>query len=202
LPESGFVFCCFNNHYKIRPAVFDVWMRLLHACPGSVLWLYVADLYAIHNLRREAAARGIASERIVFAPWVPNLDHIARLRLADLFLDTLPCNAHVTASDALWAGVPILTCLANTFSGRVGASLLRAIGLPEMVTESLAQYEALAISLARDPQRLAAIRMKLAQNRETEPLFDSARLTRDLEAAFEAMLRRHQAGLAPEAFAV
>jgi protein O-GlcNAc transferase len=202
LPEAAFVYCCFNQHYKIRPAVFEVWMRLLQACSGSTLWLLGGEQYAILNLRREAAARGIAPDRIVFAPKVPNDEHIARQRLADLFLDTLPCNAHATASDALWAGLPVLTCLGNTFAGRVGASLLRAVGLPEMVTESLPQYEALAISLARDPERLAAIKARLARNRHSEPLFDTAGFTRGLEAAFEAIWRRQQAGLAPEAVAV
>jgi protein O-GlcNAc transferase len=202
LPEAGFVYCCFNQHYKIRPAVFDVWMRLLHACPGSVLWLLGGEAYPIHNLRREAAARGIAVDRLVFAPRVSNHDHIARHRLADLFLDTLPCNAHATASDALWAGLPMLTCLGNTFAGRVGGSLLRAVGLPEMVTDSLPQYEAAAKSLATDPQRLAAIRARLERNRDSTPLFDTAGFTRDLEAAFEAIWRRQQADLAPEAVAV
>ena len=196
------MYCCFNQSYKIRPAVFDVWMRLLHACPESVLWLLGGDPWTTHNLRREAAARGVAAQRIVSAPRVPNAEHIARHQLADLFLDTLPCNAHATASDALWAGLPLLTCLGNTFAGRVGASLLRAVGLPELVTESLAQYEAAAIALARDPQRLAAIRVNLARNRNTEPLFDTAGFTRDLEAAFEAMWRRQRADLAPEAIAV
>jgi protein O-GlcNAc transferase len=177
-------------------------MRLLHACPGSVLWLLGGESYAIHNLRREAAARGIAPDRMVFAPPVSNDAHVARQRLADLFLDTLPCNAHATASDALWAGLPVLTCLGNTFAGRVGASLLRAVGLPEMVTESLQQYEETAKSLARDPHQVAAIKAKLARNRYSEPLFDTAGFTRDLEAAFEAIWRRQQRGLVPEAIAV
>lgn len=202
LPETGFVYCCFNQNYKIRPPVFDIWMRLLQACPGSVLWLLGGEPYTIHNLRREVAARGVASERIVFAPFVPNDDHIARHRLADLFLDTLPCNAHATASDALWGGLPILTCLGNTFGGRVGASLLRAVGLPEMVTESLSEYEALAIMLTQNPERLAAIKAKLAVNRDREPLFDTAGLTRALETAFEAIWRQQQAGLAPQHVAV
>ena len=202
LPDAGFVFCCFNQNYKIRPPVFDVWMRLLSACPGSVLWLRAEEPYAIHNLRREAVTRGIAPQRIVFAPLVPNDVHLARHRLADLFLDTLPCNAHVTASDALWAGLPMLTCLGNTFAGRVGASLLRAVGLPEMVTDSLPQYEALAISLAQDPQRLATVRAKLIRNRDSTPLFDTAGLTRDLEAAFETIWHRQQTGLMPAAIAV
>ena len=149
LPEEGFVFCCFNNNYKIAPRVFDVWMRLLKACPGSVLWLLADNPYAILNLRREAAARGVASERLVFAPRVPRDAHLARHRLADLFLDTLPVNANATASDALWAGLPLLTCMGNTFAGRVGASLLRAIGLPELVASSLAEYEAIARELKR-----------------------------------------------------
>lgn len=202
LPETGFVYCCFNQNYKIRPAVFDAWMRLLSACPRSVLWLLGGEPHAIHNLRREAVARGITSDRLVFAPFVANDDHIARHKLADLFLDTLPCNAHATASDALWAGLPILTCLGNTFAGRVGASLLRAVGLPEMVTESLPQYETLALSLARDQRQLAAIKAKLARNLLSESLFDTARFTRDLEAAFEVIWRRHQADLAPETIAL
>lgn len=202
LPEAGVVYCCFNQHYKIRPAVFDVWMRLLRACPGSVLWLLGGEPFAMHNLRREAAVRGIESDRIVFAPKVPNEDHIARQKLADLFLDTLPCNAHATASDALWAGLPVLTCLGNTFAGRVGASLLRAVGLPELVTESLPEYEASALSLARDPERLGAVKTRLAQNRFSQPLFDTAGFTRGLEAAFETIWRRQQAGLAPGAIAL
>jgi protein O-GlcNAc transferase len=149
LPEAGFIFCCFNNNYKISPQIFDVWMRLLMACPGSVLWLLGDNPYAILNLRREAAARGVAPERLVLAPRVPNEDHLARHRLADLFLDTLPVNAHATASDALWAGRPFLTCMGNTFAGRVAASLLRAVGMPELVASSLAEYEAIALSLAR-----------------------------------------------------
>jgi len=202
LPETGFVYCCFNQSYKIRRPVFEVWMRLLHACPGSVLWLLGDEPDAALNLRREAAAMGIAPERLVFAAMLPNADHLARHRLADLFLDTLPCNAHVTASDALWAGLPVLTCLGNTFSGRVGASLLRALGLPELVTESLPQYEQLAMCLTRDPQRLGALRATLARNRSSAPLFDTARFTRDLEGAFETIWHRRQADLVPEAVAL
>ena len=184
LPETGFVFCCFNSNYKITPPIFDVWMRLLTACPGSVLWLLGDNPYAILNLRREAAARGVAPERLVFAPRVPNDDHLARHRFADLFLDTLPVNAHATASDALWAGLPVLTCMGNTFAGRVGASLLRAVGMPELVASSLAEYEAMALSLARDPEAMARARTKLASNRSTQPLFDTARITRNLETAY------------------
>lgn len=202
LPEAGFVFCCFNNNYKITPAVYDVWMRLLRACPGSVLWVLAGELSAMHNLRREAAARGVAPERLVFAPYAPVDDHLARHHLADLFLDTLPCNAHATAADALWAGLPMVTCLGNTFAGRVGASVLQAIGLPELVATSLAEYEELALALARAPERLAAIRATLMRNRATEPLFDTARTTRSLEAAYTAIWRRQQAGLAPAALAI
>jgi predicted O-linked N-acetylglucosamine transferase (SPINDLY family) len=198
LPETGFVYCCFNNLYKISPEIFDVWMRLLDATPGAVLWLLGNDPFAIHNLRREAGARGVAPERLVFASRASVDEYLARQALADLFLDTLPRNAHTTTSDALWIGLPVLTCLGNSFGGRVAGSLLRAVGLPELVTESLSEYEELALTLARDPERLAAIRAKLARNRDTEPLFDTPRFTRGLEAAYTAMWRRQQAGLPPE----
>ncbi len=202
LPETGFVFCCFNNNYKISPQIFDVWMRLLTACPGSVLWLLGDNPYAILNLRREAAARGVVPERLVFAPRLPNDDHLARHRLADLFLDTLPVNAHATATDALWAGLPVLTCMGNTFAGRVGASLLRAVGMPELVASSLAEYEAIALSLARDPEAMARARTKLASNRSTQPLFDTARITRNLETAYMTMWERTRRGEPPESFIV
>jgi protein O-GlcNAc transferase len=200
LPETGFVFACHNHEYKISPEVFEVWMRLLRAVEGSVLWLKALNPSAMSNLWREARAHGVAPERLVFAPHVRREDdHLARLRLADLFVDTLPYNAHATACDALWAGLPVVTCLGNTFPGRVGASLLNAIGLPELVTTSLAEYEALALSLAQDPDRLAAIKAKLARNRDTEPLFDTARFTRDLEAAYVEMAERTRRTAAPRA---
>jgi protein O-GlcNAc transferase len=202
LPEAGFVFCCFNNNYKISPEIFEVWMRLLTACPGSALWLLGDNPYAMLNLRREAATRGVAPERLVFAPRVPNDEHLARHRLADLFLDTLPVNAHATASDALWAGLPLLTCMGNTFAGRVGASLLRAVGLPELVASSLTEYEAIALSLARDPQAMARVTTKLAGNRSTQPLFDTARTTHNLETAYTTMWERTQRGEPPESFTV
>ena len=203
LPESGVVFTCQNTVYKISPDIFDVWMRVLHAVEGSVIWFGVADAVAKDNLRREAWARGIAPERLVFSSWVARrADHLARLRLADLFLDTRPYNAHTTACDALWAGLPLLTCTGGTFPARVAASLLRAVGLPELVTTSLAEYERMAIELANNPARLAAIRSKLARNRDTEPLFDTRRFTRHLEAAYATMWERHQAGLPPAHFAV
>jgi protein O-GlcNAc transferase len=202
LPETGFVFACLNHTYKISPEMFDVWMRLLTAIEGSVLWLRSISAAAVNNLRREAQARGVAPGRLLFVPWAPRAeDHLARLRLADLFLDTLPYNAHGTACDALWAGLPVLTCIGNAFPGRVGASLLQAVGLPELVTSTLAEYEELALTLARNPERLAAIKEKLMRNRDTEPLFDTARFTRDLESAYIAMWERQEAGLAPTSFA-
>jgi protein O-GlcNAc transferase len=203
LPETGFVFACFNNPYKIGPETFDVWMRLLHAVEGSVLWLPSIYAAAIGNLRREAKARDVAPSRLIFAPRVAREEeHLARLRAADLFLDTLPYNAHATASDALWAGVPVVTLIGNTFPGRVAASLLYALGLPELVTSSIADYEEMARTLALDPNRLAAIRAKLARNRDTEPLFDTARVTRALESAYITMRERQEAGLSPASFAV
>jgi predicted O-linked N-acetylglucosamine transferase (SPINDLY family) len=198
LPEQGFVFCCFNNNWKITPAVFDIWMRLLQQVAGSVLWLFEDNPTAGRNLRAEAQKRGIAPERLVFAPRMNLPEHLARHRLADLFLDTLPYNAHTTASDALWAGLPVLTRLGETFAGRVAASLLKAVGLPELVTDSPEAYEALALELATDQQKLAALRQRLAANRLTQPLFDTALFARHIEAAYTAMWERHQAGLRPE----
>ena len=203
LPETGFVFCCFNQSFKINPETFEVWMRLLHALDGSVLWLKDNDPTSTQNLRREAERRGIAPERLVFAPSVPDVaDHLARHRQADLFLDTLHYNAHTTASDSLWAGVPLITCLGSTFASRVAASLVRATGLPELVTESLADYETLALKIARDPGLLASLKAKLARNRNTFPLFDTALFTRNVEAAYTEMWRRTQHGEPPTHIAV
>ena len=202
LPETGFVFCCFNNNYKIAPVVFDIWMGLLAAVEGSVLWLMRSNEVAAANLRREAAARGVSPDRLVFAPPLPVAEHLARHRLAGLFLDTSPYNAHTTASDALWSGLPVLTCPGSTFPSRVAASLLRAIGLPELITSSFEEYRDLALTLARDPERLAAIRTKLAANRDTTALFDTARFTRHLESAYSTMVERHRRGEAPAPFAV
>lgn len=203
LPDKGFVFASFNNSYKFAPDVFDIWMRLLHAVKGSVLWLAQPGEAAMRNLRREAQARGIAPERIIFAPHVlDDADHLARLSLASLFLDTLPFNAHSTACDALWAGVPVLTCLGTAFAGRVAASALNAAGLNEMITPSLEDYERLALRLAREPELLAGLKAKLAANRATAPLFDTRKFTSHLEAAFEGMWDRHRHGLPPENFAV
>jgi protein O-GlcNAc transferase len=202
LPETGFVFCCFNNTYKINPQIFDVWMRLLAATANSVLWLLGTNPTAAQNLRREAGRRGIAADRLIFAPRIAVADHLARHRQADLFLDTLPYNAHTTATDALRTGLPLVTCLGDTFAGRVAASVLRAIGLPELITTSLDEYEALALRLAGDRALLAIITAKLAQNRKTYPLFDTARFTRHVESAYTTMWRRYQSGAPPVAFAV
>ena len=202
LPEQGFVFCCFNNTFKMTPQMFKCWMRLVSQLPGSVLWLFQANDHVGERLRAEAAKRGIDPNRLIFAPRRALPDHLARHDCADLFLDTLPYNAHTTASDALWAGLPVLTCLGVTFAGRVAASLLSAVGLPELITHSLAEYEALALALARDPVRLAGIRQKLRASRDTAPLFDSKGFTRDLETAYTRMWQAWQAGLPPEGFAV
>ena len=195
LPEDGFVFCCFNNTYKLGPETFAVWTRLLKATPGSVLWLSEANVTAQVNLRREAEQSGIEAGRLIFAPRLPDVaDHLARQRQADLFLDTLPYNAHTTACDALWAGVPLVTCLGTTFVGRVAASLLKAIGLDELITRSLEDYEALALKLAHDPALLAALRDRLAHNKTRFPLFDTARTTRQIEAAYTMMWQRYRRG--------
>ena len=203
LPERAFVFACFNNAYKLNPVMFDIWMRLLREVEGSVLWLSAPNSTTKENILREAEARGVASRRLVFARFRPSPEeHLARLRLADLFLDTLPYNAHTTASDALWAGLPVLTCLGNTFAGRVAASLLEAIGMAEMITTTLDEYESRARQLARDPGALAAIAKKLRENRDTHTLFDTARFTRHLEAAYTQMWERAQRGAPPDHFAV
>jgi protein O-GlcNAc transferase len=188
LPEEGFVFCGFNSTHKITPDVFDIWMRLLHKVEGSVLWLFESNTIAADNLRKEAQARGISDNRLVFAPHMPLDEHLARHRLADLYLDTFYHNAHTTMSDALWAGLPAITRCGEKFASRVAASLLNAIELPELITYSHADYEALALELALKPQKLSAIRQKLAQNRTTTPLFDTALFTRNIESAYIKML--------------
>jgi len=202
LPEQGFVFCCFGNSWKLSPDFFDIWMRLLAAVPQSVLWLYEANPLMKANLARESETRRIAPERLVFAPRLPPAEHLARHRLADLFLDTLPYNAHTTASDALWTGLPVLTCTGSTFAGRVAGSLLRAVGLDELVTTSLPEYEGLALQLARDAKLMNQMRARLAQNRLTHPLFDTVRYTRNLEAAYWRMGEIRKAGHPPTAFSV
>ncbi|HLY16362.1 MAG TPA: tetratricopeptide repeat protein [Bryobacteraceae bacterium] len=202
LPETGFVFCCFNASYKLTPAIFQIWMRLLDDVPGSVLWLLASNDEMVRNLQREAQARlAGGAQRLVFAPSLPNPEHLARLRMADVFLDTLPYNAHTLASDALWAGCPAITCAGETFASRVAGSLLHAVGLPELVTHSLSDYATLAAQLAHEPARLAAIRERLQTNRLSAPLFDCRRCTRHLEAAFAQMWRdkfKTAAGLGDE----
>jgi predicted O-linked N-acetylglucosamine transferase (SPINDLY family) len=203
LPETGFVFCSFNNSYKLSPDVFDVWMQLLSAVEESVLWLPQMNAAAVRNLRREAADRGVPEQRLVFAPFVQDDgDHLARLSLAGLFLDTLPYNAHSTAMDALWAGVPLLTLRGNAFAGRVASSALNAAGLSELVAKSAEEYANIALKLAREPEALAAIREKLARNRSACALFDTKKYTRNLEAAFIRMWERQRNGEPPSHFAV
>jgi predicted O-linked N-acetylglucosamine transferase (SPINDLY family) len=202
LPPEGFVFCCFNAAWKITPAMFDIWMRLLTAVPGSILWLLDDNLVAKRNLAAAAAARGVDPARLIFAPRLPSAAHLARHRLADLFLDTLPYNAHTTASDALWAGLPVLTCQGSQFDGRVAASLLETIGLPELVAHSNNDYERLAVSLARDPARLRDLRARLQVRVRTSPLYDTDRVRRSLEKAYLRMVEIMRAGRGPESFAV
>ena len=203
LPPHGFVFCAFHNSWKITPPLFDVWMRLLRGVEGSVLWLsrYGSEVEA--NLRRAAAARGIDPARLVFAGRLPRMaDHLARHRAADLFLDTLPYNAHATANDALWAGLPVLTCAGESFAGRVAASLLEACGLPELATHSLDEYETLALRLAREPSLLGDLRQRLEQNRSTCRLFDNDRLRQNIEKAYTTMWELWQRGEGPRSFSV
>ena len=197
LPEHGFVFCCFNQMQKLEPVMFSVWMRILRRVPDSVLWLYSESEEAQDNLRIAATACGVAGERLVFAKRLPKDRHLERHRLADLFLDTRIYNAHTTASDALWAGLPVLTCMGDAFPARVAASLLHAVGMPELITRSLGEYEERAVRLATQPEELAALRDKLAYNRLRTPLFDTERFTRHLERAYELMWERHVRGLPP-----
>jgi predicted O-linked N-acetylglucosamine transferase (SPINDLY family) len=198
LPPDGFVFCCFNNTYKITPEVFDSWMRILRQVNGSVLWLLQDDEAATRNLRMRARARDVDDVRLIFSPRTSLAEHLARQRAADLFIDTMPYNAHTTASDALWVGLPVLTRSGQSFAARVAASLLNAVGLPELVAPSSEQYEQMAIALATDTCGLARIRNKLQRNRLTAPLFDAELLTRCLERAYEQIYARYQQGLAPE----
>lgn len=198
LPKEGFVFCCFNNNYKITPHTFDGWVRILKGVEGSVLWLLVDNPTAKLNLRNEAEARGLNPNRLIFANRLKLPEHLARHRVADLFIDTLPYNAHTTASDALWAGLPVLTCMGESFASRVAASLLNAIELPELITTSQAEYEAKAIELANNPAKLKAIKDKLERNRLTTALFDTSRYTKHIEAAYMKMYERYQADLLPD----
>ena len=202
LPDEGTVLCAFSNHYKLNPTIFAVWMRVLSAAPGSVLWLLGGSARAQQRLCQEAAGHGIAPERLIFAACVSYAQHLARLRLADLFLDTLPFNAGATASDALRAGVPLLTCTGESFAARMAGSLLRSIGMPEMITGTLAEYEGRATALAVDRALLQRLRQRLADNLGSAPLFDGAHYCRHLEAAYSHMLERAQRGEAPASFTV
>ena len=203
LPDDGFVFCCFNQSYKINPAIFEVWMRLLREVEGSVLWLREHKAVASDNLRSEARQRGVAAERLIFAPRAPlAADHLARQRQADLFLDTLPYNAHTTATEAIWAGLPMITCMGSSFGGRVAASINRAVGMTELVAKSLLEYEALALKIAKDPTLCLQLKDKLAHNRQTYPLFDTAQFTRHIEAAYKRMWQTYRQGRPPASFAV
>jgi predicted O-linked N-acetylglucosamine transferase (SPINDLY family) len=196
------VLCSFNNSYKISPRFFDIWMRLLRAVPGSVLWLLETNALVKGNLGAEAQRRGVDADRLVFAPVVLPAEHLARHRHADLFLDTLPCNAHTTASDALWAGLPVLTCRGDTFAGRVAGSLLTAVGMSQLITGSLEEYEQLALTLASAPQRLAALRQELQEKRDASSLFDLPGCAANIEAAYRRMWQSWLAGGKPAAFSV
>jgi protein O-GlcNAc transferase len=202
LPETGMVFCCFNQTFKITPQVFDSWMKILSKTAGSILWLLECNRWAKENLQREAQARGIDPQRLLFAPRAAQADHLARHRCADLFLDTQPYNAHTSTSDALWMGLPVLTCTGETFASRVAGSLLHAAGRPELITDSLEDYERLAIELAADPARLATLRQRLAEDRGALPLFDTPTFTRHIEQAYRMMWQRHAQGLPPESFSI
>ncbi|WP_017721012.1 O-linked N-acetylglucosamine transferase, SPINDLY family protein [Kamptonema formosum] len=198
LPENEVVFACFNQAYKIDPQIFDIWMRVLLEVEGSALWLYAEKEETKTNFRREAAARGVAPNRLVLAGFLPKRKHLARLKLADLVLDTYCYNAHTTASDALWVGVPVLTCPGQTFASRVGASLLSAVGLPELIAGDLREYETMAVRLGKNAGELQQLREKLAANRLTYPLFDTRRFVINLEKAYRAMWEIYAAGGKPQ----
>ena len=198
LPEKGFIFCCFNNNYKILPDIFAIWMRILKAVEGSILFLYAENKWAEENIKKEAEANGIDSTRLVFGKIIPTDEYLARYKVCDLFLDTFPYNAGTTASDALWTCLPIITLIGQSFASRVAASLLNAIGLPELITYTQEEYEALAITLAQNPQKLLEIKLKLASNRLATPLFDTPLFVQNLEAAYLKMYERYQADLQPD----
>lgn len=202
LPEQGFVFCCFNNNYKITPQTYDSWMRVLKAVEGSVLWLIEDNPLAANNLKAEAEKRDVSPERIIFASRLALPEHLARHRNADLFLDTLPYNAHTTASDALWAVLPVLTCMGNTFPGRVAASLLTALEVPELITHSIEEYECRAIELANNPDRLHALKNQLIANRLEKPLFNTQMFTKNLEILYSKMYECYQQKLEPDHISV
>ena len=199
LPENGVVLCCFNNNWKIVPEIFDCWISILQSVDGSVLWLFEDNPAAAKNLRKEATNHGINSDRLVFAKRMPaHAEHLARYKLADLFLDTFPYNAHTTASDALWAGVPVLTLQGQSFAARVAASLLTNIGISELITHTKEEYCSLAIELGLNLERLTNIKVKLEQNRLTTPLFDTKLFAHNIETAYQRAYERYHAGLPPD----
>lgn len=202
LPEDAFVFCCFNQTFKITPQVFDIWLEILKSTPKSVLWLLECNPWATANLRRAAEARGVAPQRLLFAPRAAQEQHLARHRCADLFLDTLPYNAHTSTSDALWMGLPVLTCAGETFASRVAGSLLQNANVPELITQTLDDYAQLALQLAANPEQLTALRRRLIASRSTMSLFDTPAFTRHVEHAYRRMWQRHAQGLPPETFSV
>ena len=202
LPEEGFVLCCLNNSYKITPDIFDIWMRLLKQIDGSVLWLLGDNAGLRKNLAHEAERRGVSASRLIFGPHLPLDEHLARYRMADLFLDTSPCSAGTTASDALWAGLPLLTCYGESFAGRAASSILHAVGLPELIAKNLAEYEVMALRLVRDPALLGSLRNTLKQNAPKSPLFNADRFRRHIETAYSEMWQRRQQGESPQSFAV
>jgi predicted O-linked N-acetylglucosamine transferase (SPINDLY family) len=198
LPEDAVVYCCFNQTYKISPHKLDLWARILHGASNAVLWMLAWNPHAQANLERELAARGIGKERVFWAPKLPLAKHIARLRVADMFLDTWPCNAHTTASEALWAGVPVLTVPGATFASRVAASLVTACGLPDLAAADEDDYVNLATALAQEPATLQGLKQHLDSQRMSLPLFDSDQYARDYEALLQRMFDREQAGLPPD----
>jgi predicted O-linked N-acetylglucosamine transferase (SPINDLY family) len=199
LPANGFVFCCFNNHYKITPNIFIGWMRILKAVEGSVLWLTEGNNTAISNLKKEAKKNGVDENRIIFASRLTlREDHLNRIQLADLFIDTLPYNAHATTSDALQVGLPVLTCIGNSFASRVAASLINSVNLPELITNTQEQYESLAMELATHPEKLKTIKKKLSNNLPDSPLYDTPLFAKHLESAYSMMYERYQKGLDPD----
>jgi predicted O-linked N-acetylglucosamine transferase (SPINDLY family) len=203
LPDGAFVYCSFNNRFKYNPQMFDVWMRVLQRVPGSVLWLVSCPERVQENLRREAAARGVDPQRLIFARRKDlRQEHIARYQLADLFLDTQPFNAHATASDALWAGLPVLTSLGEAFAGRVAAGMLKAVSMPELIGQDMREYEQMAVNLAAPGSNLPALRERLVATRTAQPLFDLDRYRRDLESAYERMIHISRSGKPPESFTV
>ena len=198
LPGSGFVFCCFNNNWKITPETLDAWVRIIQSVPNSILWLYEDNPAARRNLSVEASKRGLHADRLVFARPMPHAEHLARYQLADLFLDTFPYGAHTTASDALWAGLPVLTRAGESFASRVASSLLHSTGVPELITYSVEEYESLAVELANNPERLAGLKLRLTANRDSCPLFNTPLFTRHMESAYRSAFDRYHDGLAPD----